>query len=405
MFLKRLKFFIFLIFSLITFWIGWNSYTYLFSTSSPEILVSGILENDYCKGDISCLIKGYDNYKINNISILLDDKLLVDNQKINKSYFEYPFIIQTKTISDGRHTIQIIAENSTYKRLKNRKKISFYVDNTPLQCEFIKGNEDAKVFQGKTYHLQFRINKEIKDIKVNAFSKCITCVPESKGSLVYECFIPIDCEEIPNEYPINISITDKVENNINLTCRVQVLKFQFKKQAIKLDPEKVKMENKLGLPEKDLEADLLRLSQNSPAEKMWKGIFQSPVTINDEKQITTEFGMIRTTQEKGLYQHKAVDIYNTPKSVVWAPQDGIIVLKNRYAHSGNTVAIDHGCGILSLFYHLDSFANIEVGDRIKKGNPLGTIGKTGYATGYHLHWEMRIMNVAIDPLQWTKIDF
>ena len=61
--------------------------------------------------------------------------------------------------------------------------------------------------------------------------------------------------------------------------------------------------------------------------------------------------------------------------------------------------------ILSLFFHLDSFGNNAIGDKIKKGNPLGTLGMTGYASGYHLHWEMRIMMIPIDPMQWTKHDF
>ena len=91
-----------------------------------------------------------------------------------------------------------------------------------------------------------------------------------------------------------------------------------------------------------------------------------------------------------------------PRSVVWAPQDGIVVMKDRFAPSGNTVIVDHGLGILSLFYHLEDFADIEVGQKVAQGNPLGTIGKTGFATGYHLHWEMRINNTPVDPLQWVK---
>jgi len=42
---------------------------------------------------------------------------------------------------------------------------------------------------------------------------------------------------------------------------------------------------------------------------------------------------------------------------------------------------------------------------LKKGKPIGTVGKTGYASGYHLHWEIRVDNVAVDPMQWTKHNF
>jgi len=86
-------------------------------------------------------------------------------------------------------------------------------------------------------------------------------------------------------------------------------------------------------------------------------------------------------------------------------QDGVVVLKERYAHSGLTVGIDHGCGVVTLYYHLDNYGNVEVGQKIKKGTPVGTLGMSGYASGYHLHWEMRIYDIQVDPMQWTKHDF
>ena len=70
--------------------------------------------------------------------------------------------------------------------------------------------------------------------------------------------------------------------------------------------------------------------------------------------------------------------------------------------SGNTVVLEHGMGVHSHYYHLNDFAEIEVGDVIGKGVKIGRMGKTGYATGYHLHWEVRIDNVAVDPLEWTE---
>jgi murein DD-endopeptidase MepM/ murein hydrolase activator NlpD len=98
-------------------------------------------------------------------------------------------------------------------------------------------------------------------------------------------------------------------------------------------------------------------------------------------------------------------VLSAPKSVIWSTQDGVVVLKERFEDAGNTIIVDHGHGLLSLFYHLDDFANIEVGQKIAQGNPIGFLGKTGYATGYHLHWEMRMNNTAIDPMQWTKSNF
>ncbi len=63
-------------------------------------------------------------------------------------------------------------------------------------------------------------------------------------------------------------------------------------------------------------------------------------------------------------------------------------------------------GKFFILFHLEDFAqNLEIGQKIKRGNPLGRVGKTGYANGYHLHWEMRINNIEVDPMQWIKENF
>ncbi|MBA3953814.1 M23 family metallopeptidase [Candidatus Dependentiae bacterium] len=386
-------------------WVGCNTYAYFFSETAPTLSVAGIEPDSCYAGDVECTVTGKDAYKVATISLSLDDKPLAENFKINKKAFKHTFSIPTKTLSHGNHKLHIEAHNGTFNKAKSTKDISFCVDNLPLQAAFVKGDTDAKVFQGRTLHIQFQVNKEIKEAQVKALSKTYPCFAESAGSLIYECYIPTECDEIANEYPLTIEISDRVGNTIHLESKFQVVLFPFKKQNLKFDADKIKAENEAGLSEKHLEAEIEALTHKSPQKKLWQGVFVTPTEIKEPRQITTDFGVIRTTQERGLRQHKALDLYNTPRSVVWAPQDGIVALKNRYAHSGNTIVIDHGYGVLSLIFHLDSFANIEVGEKIKRGNPVGYLGKTGYATGYHVHWEMRVNNIAIDPMQWTKHDF
>ena len=399
---SRPKVLFYLILTLSISWFGWNTYKYFLYKSAPELIVSGIEDNGYCSGDVQCIVTGHDAYKVANISAWLDGKNLVNKHKISRKYFDYTVPISTKTITNGKHTLKIDIENSTYNRKATSKEISFYVDNLPLQSAFVKSEFDYKVFQGRTLHIQFQTNKEIQSAQVNALSKIYECFPESQGALIYECFIPISCEESPNEYLASVDITDKVGNTLNLNLKYHVVAFPFKKQIVKITPEKLKIEQEAGLSEKALDDVLEEITKNSPKKKLWQGMFYSPTDI---KAVTTDFGTVRTTQHRGLYAHKAVDVINAPRSVVWATQDGTVVLKDRFAHSGNTVAVDHGHGIVSLFFHLENFANINVGDKIKRGNPVGTLGMTGHATGYHLHWEMRINNIPVDPLQWIKPGF
>lgn len=387
-------------------WFGWSTYGYLFSSTNPTIEIKGIEPDNWYCNDVICVVKAQDNYKVGNISVKLDGKPLAENSKSNKQKFELPITISTDSLQNGKHELDIEVENGTYSKAKSSKKIDFNIDNVPLHAAFLKNGNDAKVSQGRTLRVQFQVNKEINNAKASALGGTFCCNQESPRSLIYECFIPVDCEEPAKpDNQLIIEITDKVGNKAILQTNFKILPFQFKKQSIKIDSDKIKNENESGLNEKVLEQELEDLTAKSPKTKLWQGTFCTPIDIKDKNQITTEFGVIRTTQERGLRQHKALDVYTTPKSVVWATQDGNIIIKNRYAHSGNTVVIDHGCGIFTLYFHLDSFADIDVGDKIKKGNPVGKLGKTGYATGYHLHWEMRINNIPVDPLQWTNNDF
>lgn len=384
-------------------WIGLQSYYFFFDTTKPQIIVSGIRDGQACGGDVSCQINGEHPYKVKALSILLDEKPLVHNFSIGKSSFEHPFTLPTRTLSDGKHVLQVSAVDGTFRKNKGKQEISFYVDNIPLQAAFVKSNTDFRVFQGKTLHLQFQANKELKEAYVNLFSKKYPCFPESKNSLVYETYIPVECETKTNEYMLAIDCYDRVNNVVQLEGKLQVVPFPFKKHTLHVPAKKVEEEKEMGASQDLLNEEIKKLVEASPREKLWNGSFYVPTEII---RISTEFGTIRTTQEKGRYAHKGIDVVNTPKSVIWAPQDGKVVVKERYAFSGNTVVLDHGWGILSLFFHLDSFPEgLRVGQFLKKGNPLGRLGKTGYASGYHLHWEMRVNNTEVDPLEWTKPGF
>lgn len=381
---------------------GWRTYRYFFDTSAPVISVVGVEHGGHYAGDVSCTVVMSDGYKVKDVSLFLDNKSLVSHFAIGRSHDEHAFTIPSKTLANGPHLLKIEVRDASYRENTTTEEVPFIVDNRPLQAAFVKSNTDIKVFQGQTLHVQFQVNKPLKKALVSTLSNTFSCVPETESSLIYECYIPISCEEQPNEYLLSIEIIDMVGNSMTLETKFQIVIFPFKQQNLALTAEKLKEETESGKPEKELEDLLAALVEKSPHQKLWHGSFYTPM---DAKRVSTEFGTVRVTQHKGKYAHKAVDLIGAPKSVIWTTQDGIVIVKDRFVHSGNTIVVDHGCGVFSLFYHLDTYANISVGDAIRKGSPVGTLGKTGYATGYHLHWEMRINNVPVDPLQWAKNDF
>jgi len=391
-------FFVLLIFA----WIGWSMYGYIFDTSCPVLVINGIDDGGYYAGDIQATLQGKDDYKVSDLSVWLDGKLIINKFKVNRKEFEHQLPVPTKSLANGKHALKVELIDGAYSKNRLECELTFFVDNTPLQAAFIKSDAEYKVFQGRTLHLQIQVSKEIKTARVNILAREYDFFPESTSSKIYEVFIPISCEEGTTEYPFTIDIMDKTGATMALHGKFQVIPYPFKKQVLTFNTEHIKKQEEDAIDDSVLQQELCELVKKSPAQKLFNGEFYIPMEMT---RVSCDYGMKRVTQEKGCYMHKAIDLAGIPRTVIWAPQDGIVIIKNKYKSSGNTVVIDHGLGIFTLLFHLDSFANINVGDKIRRGSPVGKMGMTGYATGYHLHWEMRINNIHVDPVQWTKLDF
>jgi|GEM_PF-307687 hypothetical protein len=384
-------------------WCGYGIFNYFSYNAEPEVAVIGLENDGYYKGVMNCALKADNGYKIALVDVFLDGKPLeVDRAyRVRSKTFTLPFEIDTTQLTNGSHALEVHAIDSSYHRNKKINTSGFFVDNLSLKGAFL--NSEQKIEQGRTLRSQIQLNKKVKKIEVKFLAKTYNCYPEENESTVYECFIPVDCEERPNEYVMHASIEDFVGNVIRLTGSVAIHNVNFPKQrGFTVSNEKLDEEKEVSMSNKILSEALEKWLKDSAKQKMWTGPFELPTVV---QRYSTPFGEIRTTPERGRYLHRAVDIVNYPKSVVWTAQNGNVIIKDRYLHSGNTVVIDHGLGVFSLYYHLDSFSDIDVGDFVKKGNPIGRVGMTGYANGYHLHWEIRVGGVSVDPLQWTKKSF
>ncbi len=380
---------------------SFRTYLYYFDTTAPTISIVGVDDHKFYAGEISGVVKGSSPYKVAQASVWLDGTELVKGAKINKSHFEYPISIPVQNLDDGSHTLKVEVVDGTKLHNKTILEKAFSSDNQSLQAALVSSSLDHKALQGRCLHVQFQVNKPTIHACLKTLSGQHTCFAKNKNSLVYEAFVPIDCEQVAQEYPFSIDIKDNVGNKVLLEDKFQVTPANFKKKILHVQNNKLKSELEFtSLQERDLEQALEAVTKKSVKEKLWTGAFDVPILMTG---ISTDFGVIRTSQERGRTTHKALDLVAEPKSVVWAAHNGVVVLKDRFTHSGNTVVLDHGQGVISLYFHLHDFADIEVGQRVKKGNPLGRMGMTGFANGQHLHWEIRVNNVAVDPMQWTQL--
>ena len=383
-------------------WVTSSIFNYYTFSHNPKVSVVGVDSDNYYSGILNCSLVVDNDYKVDRVELILDgEEFDFGNNRISSKKYETQFNLDTSVLSNGKHVLTINANDSSYHKNEMEKDVTFYVDNVPLKSAFIQ--PELKIDQGKTVYVRIQTNKKIKSAQIKFLSSVYGCYLDSEDTIVYESFIPIDCEEKTGEFLMTANVVDFVGNVIKLNGKVKIKQFDFPKQkGFKISKVKLDEEREVSMNNKILTEALKKWEKDSPEKKLWSGKFDMPTKI---QWIATKYGEIRVTPERGRYYHKAIDIANSPKAVVWASQNGNIIIKDRYLMSGNTVVIDHGLGVFTLYYHLEDFAEIEVGDYVKKGNPVGQIGMTGYATGYHLHWELRVKGQAVDPVQWTQKTF
>ncbi|MEO1223741.1 MAG: M23 family metallopeptidase [Pseudomonadota bacterium] len=125
----------------------------------------------------------------------------------------------------------------------------------------------------------------------------------------------------------------------------------------------------------------------------------------EDAPITSTFGGRRHPIYGSARMHSGVDFDGDYGDPVSAAGDGEVSFVGWSGGLGNTVRIDHGYGITTVYAHLQSFeSGLAEGDSIRQGETVGTVGSTGVATGSHLHYEVRVDGRATDPLDETTLD-
>ncbi len=111
---------------------------------------------------------------------------------------------------------------------------------------------------------------------------------------------------------------------------------------------------------------------------------------------TSRFGYRNSPYTGRAMMHQGLDIAASPGTPVYAPADGVISFAGYDSGYGKLVSIDHGYGVITRYGH-NSKIFVKVGQQIKRGDLLTAVGNTGQSTGPHLHYEVRINNVPVDP--------
>jgi len=202
-------------------------------------------------------------------------------------------------------------------------------------------------------------------------------------------YIPTNYNSKPGVYSLRFN--DEKTGNIS-TKYVEILPRDFRVQYLKVDP--------------NIESSTRTEEANAEYRKYFNPSrdFSSPVKYYSEPfmlpvagRVTTEFGETRTVNGAPTsYRHAGIDIAASLNTKILAANRGKVTLAMPLILTGNSIVIDHGEGLFSVYFHLEKL-HVSQGEMVEKGQLIGTVGSTGFSTGPHLHFTMSYYRTNIEP--------
>lgn len=209
----------------------------------------------------------------------------------------------------------------------------------------------------------------------------------------WRALIGVDLEQRPGRYTAVLLGTAEDGAVLREEVVIEVQRRVFEERRLQVAPDFVNPPAEM-LARIERERALTQAAfAASASERLWQEPFVRPVP----HQANSRFGTRSVYNGERRSPHAGTDFLSPSGTPVRAPNAGRVLLARDLYFTGQTVIIDHGLGVLSLFAHL-SRLDVKEGTLVERGQTVGLVGATGRVTGPHLHWALAVSGARVDPL-------
>lgn len=220
-----------------------------------------------------------------------------------------------------------------------------------------------------------------------------------QGSTVHTILVGVPIFAAAGIYPLSLTMTDGTGQSTSIPLNIQIVDGNYGSEYINLLADRA---NLLDPNVENAEQNFVQsIMGNFTPTRYWNG----PMGLPAAASIVSPFGRKRSF-DGGPFDHfhSGTDFGGAPGTPILSAAPGTVVFVGPLDVRGNATIIDHGWGVFTGYWH-QTEQYVRVGDLVTIGQVIGTIGSTGRVTGPHLHWELWVNGVPVDPMQWVRQSF
>jgi len=239
---------------------------------------------------------------------------------------------------------------------------------------------------GEVVLLTVHANSPIAQLRAQAFNRTLPGWPMDANT--WHVMVGIDLDDAPGPHKVVLD-AGSTQTTITLTVRTK----SFPTRKLTVDEAFVNPPASVQPRIAEEAARLAAIWKQDSTARLWTDPFLPPVP----QAANSAFGTRSIYNGQPRSAHGGADFPSPAGTPIHAPNAGRVVLAANLYYTGNTVVIDHGLGLYSLFAHL-SRIDVAEGTSVDRGFVVGLVGATGRVTGPHLHWTIRAGGARVDPM-------